>query len=160
MERQRGGGGSYCKARQRGKALQQAEWKDRLSFDGSLNLYQTFCQHPLHASEPNALTEWLNFLPVSFSPSSFTQSSLSTPSLLSLCLDLHGFIHFPICQRVENSSCLRVLMKTTQTCVIYRSLRPCFPRKPRASFTAKDTEKRRGGLVWIYVPSLSGLIFL
>lgn len=37
-ERQRGGGGSYCQARHGGKALRQAQWKDRLSFDGSLNL--------------------------------------------------------------------------------------------------------------------------
>lgn len=131
-------GGVTARQVKRGKALEQAEWKDRLSVDGSLNLYQTPCQHALHASEPNALTEWLNFLPVFLS------------SLLCLCLDLPGFIRFTILPKGGKQFMFALKKKNNPNLHYLQRSVASFPSKPRASFTAKGNEK--GGESWPGLP--------
>lgn len=60
---------------------------DRLSFNVSLNLYQTLCHTHSSCLTANALAGWLNFRPVFFLPLFFQYP---------LCLDLALFIsHLP-----------------------------------------------------------------
>ena len=126
-ERQRGGWGSYCKARQGRKALQQEEWIDFPLMYHWISIKHCAI-HTLHASQlMPSLSGWTFYL------------SFFLPSFNTLFAWTWLYL-FPICQRERNSSCLQVLPNNLHYLHMSEKL---FPLKFWATTTARDSEKYR-----------------
>lgn len=145
-ERQRGGGGSYCKARQNGKTgfSLMDHWTSTTHPAGIL-----FMPHSLMPS----LRDWTFYLYFSslLFHSTFT---LIFPSLFSLWLDLPGFINSPVGEKLFMFA--RAQKKISLNLHHLQKSVELFPVKPRASFSARVAE--RGEEDWAGLCPLSGLI--